>query len=187
MAARYTRPYVDALFAVATPKDAETLRPVLDRFAALLTSSKEIEGFFRNPAVPRERKRGLLDALAKRAGVDGLALRLLHVLLGNGRILRTAEIAKAIQERLDRDQNAVEARLVTPSPLGEAEAEGIRVALEGRTGRTVRLTRSVDPALLGGFVVRVGSEVYDASLAQRLRKTRQALHQRTGSAEGHHG
>jgi F-type H+-transporting ATPase subunit delta len=91
-----------------------------------------------------------------------------------------------VQGRLDRSRNVVEATLVTSAPLAQPEAERLRTALEGRTGRTVRLTRAVDPALLGGFVVRVGSEVYDASLAHRLRKTRQALH--GGAAqEGNHG
>lgn len=184
MAANIARPYVDALFAVAPAGKAEALVPVLTSFARTLDGSPALQGFFRNPAVPRDRKEAALAALAAQAGIEGLALRLLGVLLANRRILRTGEVVRAIRQRLDRQQNMIAARLATAAPLADADAERIRGALEGRTGRTVRLTRDVDPGLLGGFVVRIGSEIYDASLAQRLRKTRQALH---GGAEGQHG
>lgn len=187
MAARFTKPYVDALLSVVDARTAEGMLPPLARFGATLDASAELQGFFRNPAVPRDRKEAALAALAARAGVDETSRRLMRVLLLNGRLLRLGEVVRAVRERVDRERKVVEASLVTAAPLADAEAERIRTALEGRTGRSVRLARAVDPALLGGFVVRVGSEVYDASLAQRLRKTRQALHQGSGSAEGHHG
>lgn len=184
MAERTTRPYVDALFALADARTVEAMLPALSSFAAAVAASPALQGFFRNPAVPRERKEGALDALRAHTGIEGMPGRLLSILLANHRLLQLGDLIRAIQERIDRDRNVVEARLATPAPIPDADAERIRAALEGRTGRTVRLARAVDPALLGGFVVQVGSEVYDASIAQRLKRARQALHQ---GAEGHHG
>jgi F-type H+-transporting ATPase subunit delta len=105
----------------------------------------------------------------------------LSVLLSNRRIAHVSEVIAAVRERLDRDRNVVEARVQAARPLADAEADEIRRALEGRTRRTVRLRTVTDPALLGGFVVRIGSEVYDASLANRLARVREAIHEGTGN------
>lgn len=186
MAERFTRPYVEALFAVAPPDAIAEMLPSLAAFGVTLAASASLQGFFRNPAVPRERKVAAVSSLAAQAGITGVGARLLQILLANRRLLQLPPVVRAIQERLDRDGNVVEAKLVTTAPLAEPDAGRLLAALEGRTRRTVRLTRTVDPALLGGFVVRVGSAVLDASLAHRLRKTRQALHG-GAAAEGHHG
>ncbi len=180
MAAGFPKPYVDALFAVAGSAEAAgALLPDLDRFAEALGASAELRELLRNPAVERARKEALLGAVAEKLGTGPHAARLLSVLLVNRRLAHLSEVIAAVRERLDRDRNVVEARVQSARPLAEAEAGEIRKALEERTRRTVRLGTETVPALLGGFVVRIGSEVYDASLATRLARVRAALHQET--------
>ncbi len=180
MAAAFTNPYVDALLAVAGSVEAAgALLPDLDAFARTLGSSPELRELLRNPAVERVRKADLLGAVTAKLGTAPLAARFLSVLLVNRRLPRLGEVIAAIRERLDRSRNVVEAHLRAARPLADAEAEEIRSALEGRTRRTVRLRTETEPALLGGFVVRIGSEVYDASLASRLARVRAALHEET--------
>ena len=180
MAAGFTKPYVDALLAVAgSAEAASALLPDLDAFARTFGASAELREVLRNPAVERVRKADLLGAVTAKLTTSPLAARLLTVLLLNRRLARVGEVIAAVRERLDRDRNVVEARVQAARPLADAEADGIRTALEGRTRRTVRLRTETAPALLGGFVVQIGSEVYDASLATRLARVRAALHEET--------
>jgi F-type H+-transporting ATPase subunit delta len=177
MAARFTRPYVDALFEVAGSAEAvEALLPGLEGFAATLRDSAELRAVLSNPGVERDRKNALVSAVASRVGMNGLGTRLLTTLLHNGRLLRVAEVAGAARERLDKDRRIVEARVTSAAPLAGGDTARIKGALEAKTSRSVRLVEDVDPALLGGFVVKMGSEVYDASLKQRLERARRALH-----------
>lgn len=182
MAAGFTKPYVDALLAVAgSAEAASALLPDLDAIARTLGTSPELREILRNPAVERSRKADLLAAITAKAGTAPLAARFLSVLLANRRIAHVSEVIAAVRERLDRDRNVVEAHVQAARPLAQAEADAIGKALEGRTQRTVRLKVETDPALLGGFVVRIGSEVYDASLATRLARVRAALHGGSGN------
>jgi F-type H+-transporting ATPase subunit delta len=179
----FTKPYLDALFEVAGSADnVEALLPALASVAAALEASEPLRTFLRNPAVDRPRKSAALSALAKKAGATPLASRLLEALLGNRRITGLGALVKDAQARLDRERNVAEAVLTTAVPL-DAKAHGIfRQVLEKRTKATVRLVPKVDAKLLGGFVIRVGSEVYDCSLAARLDRVKAALHARGGAA-----
>jgi F-type H+-transporting ATPase subunit delta len=181
MAARFTRPYVDALFDVAgSAEKVEALLPGLDAFAASLAHSEELRNVVRNPGVARPQKRAVLKAIAAREEISPLAERLLESLLTNRRLHLLPEVLRALRERLDRDRGIVEASLHTATPLDGDHEKSIRAALERRTGKTVRLKPEVDPVLLGGFVARIGSEIYDASLKSRLERTQHALHHVTG-------
>ncbi len=177
MRARFTKPYVDALFEVAGSAEAvQRLLPGLEDFLRTLRSSDDLRRVLLDPGVERERKNALLKELASRGGVDALGSRFLATLLGNGRLLALGEILGAVRERLDREKNVVEAVVTSAAPLDGGSEGAIRTALEARTKKSVRLKNEVDPALLGGFVVRVASEVYDASLARRLERARRAFH-----------
>jgi len=178
MAAGFTRPYVDALLSVAGSTEAvAALLPDLDGFARALGAAPDLREVLRNPAVDRATKSKLLNAVVAKLGTGPLAARLLAVLLANRRLAHLSDLISAVRERLDREENVVEARVRSARPLEEGEAETLRNALEGRTRRTVRLRPEAEPDLLGGFVVRIGSEVYDASLATRLQRVRAALHE----------
>lgn len=177
MAERFTRPYVDAFFAVAG--SAEGVDGELEPLAAVaraIASSPELAKVLANPGVEKARRKALLDALAEKAGVRTLGARLLDVLLQNRRVHRLPAFLDAVRERLDRERRVLEARVTSARPLDDAVFDALRRMVEGRTGSNVRLVPSVDPALLGGFVVSVGSARLDASLARRLEKARAALH-----------
>jgi F-type H+-transporting ATPase subunit delta len=177
MAAPFARPYVDAFFAVAGSAGAvDTHLPALDSVAAAIASNPDLAKVLANPGIDRPRRKALLDSVAGRAGVDALGARLLDILLLNRRVHRLPEFLAAVRERLDRERRVLEARVASARPLDEAVFEALRRMVEGRTGSTVRVVATVDPALLGGFVVSVGSARLDASLARRLEKARAALH-----------
>jgi F-type H+-transporting ATPase subunit delta len=183
MAANFTKPYVDALFEVLGSAVAiEKLLPSLDAFATLLAESAELRLVLRNPGLDRGRKSAIVQQLATKEGAAPITLRLLNTLLINHRISALSELTRALRLRLDRERRVIEATVRTVAPL-EAETESeIRAALERRSKMNVRIRPIVDPALLAGFVVQIGSEIYDTSLAQRLARTKLALHGGAGAA-----
>jgi len=136
----------------------------------------ELARTLRNPGLPKARREALLQAVAERAGCGALGRRLRGVVLANRRLTALPDLLAAIRKRLDREGNTLEARVATARPLDPALAEEIRALVGRRTAKGIRLVPVVDPALLGGFVVTVGSARYDASLARRLEKAREALH-----------
>lgn len=177
MAERFTRPYVDAFFAVALSADAvDAQLPALDAVAQAIDENPDLAKVLANPGIERTRRKAVLDAVAQQAGVGVLGARLLDVLLQNRRVHRLPAFLAAVRERLDRERRILEARVTSARPLDEAVFETLKRMVEGRTGANVRVVPSVDPALLGGFVVSVGSARLDASLARRLEKARAALH-----------
>jgi len=174
MGAKFARPYVDAFFAVAKDPTAELA--ALEEFRTAYDLTPDLEKVLSNPGLERGKREALLAAVASRVGVPELAGRLLTILLHNGRLPALGELLAAIRAHLDRDTRAVEARIVTAHPADAAVLEALRALVAARTKKTVRLVTAVDPALLGGFVVSVGSARLDASLARRLEKARAALH-----------
>lgn len=182
MAASFTKPYVEAARDAAGSLEAfEALVPELERLASALFATDELRKVVRNPGIPRDRKRAILQEIAARAGLEGLALNLSRVLLANRRLVRLREVIAAIREQADRERHLAEATLATARPLPAAVEAEVSRALAARTGKSIRLKSIVDPGLLGGFVVRVGSEVYDASLAHRLQKAKNSLHAASGN------
>jgi len=174
MSAKFVRPYVDAFFAVA--KDPAAELAALEAFRVAYGLAPELEKILSNPGLERGKREALLNAVAARVGVPEVAGRLLTILLHNGRLPALGELLAAIRAHIDRDTRAVEARIVTAQPADAAVVEALRALVAARTKKTVRLVTAVDPALLGGFVVSVGSARLDASLARRLEKARAAMH-----------
>lgn len=176
MAASFTKPYVDALRQTAgSAEEVEALLAPLHAFADLLRSSQKLRDALADPAVERARRQAVLSSVAEKAGVPPLGRRLLAVLLSNRRLPRLDEVVAAVRRRLDEERRLVAATVTSATPLPDDVRASLERALEQRTRRSVRLATEVDPGLLGGFVVRIGSEVWDASLSHRLRKARHTL------------
>lgn len=181
--AAFARPYVDALFEVAGSADSvEALLPPLDTVARALEASGELRTVLANPGLGRREKRALVASVAAAAKAPELAARLLGALLDRGRLPRLPTVLAAVRQRLDLERGVLEATVRSAAPLGADAEKGIRETLEARSGTRVRLRTELDPSLLSGFVVRLGSEVFDASLSRRLARARKALEGASGAA-----
>ena len=177
MALRFTKPYVDALFAVAGSAEAvETHLPALEAFAAAMSTSTELKNLLLNPGLSPKNRKAVFDAVAARIGLLLLGERLLVLLHKNRRLTRLPDVLAALRARLDSERQTIEARVKSARALDPAVTEKVRLMIEERTKKTVRVVSEVDPGLLGGFVVSVGSARFDASLSRRLEKARAALH-----------
>lgn len=148
---------------------------VIDR---ALAADASLRAFLTAPAVPNDAKAKALEELGRRAGVDETGRRLLEVVLRNRRILQLPQILAGLAEAFDRKSGVSAARITVATPIGEAQQARLEAALQQKVGRRVRVRIDVDPEVLGGFVARIGSEVFDASVAHAIERFR------TGGKEG---
>ena len=175
------RRYARALLDVALEKkQAEPLRAELDGIVGVIAGHRDLASLLANPAVSAERKRKLAEALAKQAKLTDLAARLLTLLGERDRLGELPAIAAAYAKLLNAHRGVVAAEAVSATPLDESQAQAVAKALGGVTGREVDLTTRVDPALVGGMLVKMEGRTYDGSVRARLL----SLRRRLSGAEG---
>jgi F-type H+-transporting ATPase subunit delta len=170
------RRYAKALADVAAGSQA--LEPVQDdlrAFVRLLTEQRELRQFIANPAIARKEAVAAVTDIARALGLRPLAVRFLTLLVESGRLGALEPILRAYEEQVDGRLGRVRATVTWAAPLPEAEQAALRQRLAAVTGKTVYLDARTDPALLGGVVAQIGSQVYDGSLRTQLRRMREEL------------
>jgi F-type H+-transporting ATPase subunit delta len=178
----FARSYAQA-FLQAAPAHYD-VQDFLDRantIAGALAADSRLRAFFGAPAVPEQAKSQALEQLALRVGLDPYARRLLALVLKNRRLLKLPAILSALRAEADRASGVVQARVTVATAIGEVERQRIVQALERTVGKPVRLETSVDEAILGGFVARVGSEVFDASILRAIEQFERQASEGTGA------
>jgi len=168
------RIYAEALFEAA--KDSGRLAEVheeLSDFATAIQETPELRAVLRNPQLESSAKAAILRDLA--GPEDELFSNFLALTAEKGRAGELEEIAKEFERLMAREERRLTVELTTARDLSDAEADGIVKQIEQAAGRKVEATRRVDPALVGGIVLRVGSLQVDASVRGRLERLRQEL------------
>ena len=151
---------------------AKGISAELARFRDALETSRELREVLATPGIESEQKTRLVGEIASRLELSELAKRTLIVLTRNRRINDLAAILEAFDGLINERTGVVTADVVSAETLDENEANRLRQALSKRFGREVELRVSTDPNLLGGFVAKLGSEVYDASVRGRMSRMR---------------
>jgi F-type H+-transporting ATPase subunit delta len=172
-AARYAR----ALLDVATKEsaDLDTIARDLDEFNAFLTGQPSLAGLMLNPAVPAPRKRAAMEQIAAISGVTPIVAKLLILLADRDRLVLLKDVSATYRDFLAERQNVVHAEVTSAEPLSEERVQAVTQRLATVTGKRVSMTTRVDKDIIGGVVARVGSTVYDASIATQLKKIRERL------------
>jgi F-type H+-transporting ATPase subunit delta len=147
----------------------------LRRIASLVNESAALRRVWDNPAVPAEQKRGLLDAIVKREGIERYMRNLIAVLIDHRRMHFLPAIADQLEKELDARLGFAEAQITSARELGDAERRGLEAQIQKLTGKKVRAQFGLDPSLLGGAIVRVGSTIYDGSIRGQLEKIKEAI------------
>ena len=168
------RVYANALFEAA--RDKGKLEPVGEQLTALVEAEREVpelRELLRNPQLdPRARRAALEDVLT---GTDDLLRNFLLVLADKGRAGQLEEIAAEFERLVAENEGIVHAQLTTAVELSDDEAGKLLQQIEQASGRKVEATRTVDPELIGGIVLQVGSHRLDASVRGRLDRLRRQL------------
>jgi F-type H+-transporting ATPase subunit delta len=171
-AARYAR----ALLDVAV-KEADPVRigEQLASFAALVSEHAVLRDALNNPGVPAASKQKLVGELSGRLSLLSPIAKLLQMLAERDRLVLLTELNDVYQERLRDHQQILQAEVTTATPLDAADTDALRTRLQSATGKHVTMTARVDPSLIGGLVARIGSTVYDGSVAAQLARMRDRL------------
>ncbi|MBX5474539.1 MAG: ATP synthase F1 subunit delta [Thermoleophilia bacterium] len=168
------RIYAEALLEAA--KEAGRVAPVreaLADFVAAIERTPELRAALRNPQLDPKAKASILGELA--GEYEPLLSNFLRVVAEKGRAAELEAIAHEFERLIAREERRLSVELTTARELSDEEAERIVRQIEQAAGRTVEATRKVDPDLVGGIVLRVGSLRVDASVRGRLERLRQEL------------
>lgn len=168
--------YASALFDLASENgNVSAVESDLEKLGQALGESPELAGLIRNPQISRGDAGKALDAVADLLALSPLTRNFLGVLSGNRRLARLPEIIRAFSTIAAHARGEATAEVSTAHALGEDQIEALRQKLEAREGRNVKIRASVDPELLGGLVVTIGSKRIDSSIRTRLNSLAQAM------------
>jgi F-type H+-transporting ATPase subunit delta len=168
--------YAQALFDLAKEKGRlSQVEADLKSFKAMRAESADLRRLLGSPGYAADDKMKALMALAAAAKFEPSTSRFLGLMGKNGRASAIASAITALEALAAADRGAVSAEVTTAVKLTAAQEAGLKAALRQALGKDPEITTAVDPAILGGLKVRVGSRLYDASLRSRLDSLRFAL------------
>jgi F-type H+-transporting ATPase subunit delta len=168
--------YANALFELAREQDAlDQVAENLQGLRALLAESGDLRRLIRSPVISREEQGRAIVALAERAGFHQLTRQFVGLLAHKRRLFALPQIIAVYLEMLSEHKGEVRAELTSAVELSTAQLEAVKERLTASIGQTVTVATAVDPGLLGGLVVRVGSRMIDASLRTKLQRLELAM------------
>jgi F-type H+-transporting ATPase subunit delta len=168
--------YATALADIALAQGAaEPASRQLADFGAVYAESAELRNFLASPAVDRGAKHGVIEKLVARLGASKILRNFLFVIADHQRTHILPEIIVAFQGVVRQRQGIAEAEISSAVELNATQKAEFAFTLERLTGKRVEANYSLEPALLGGAVVRIGDTIYDGSLRKRLNEMRARL------------
>jgi len=172
MAARYAT----ALFDLAAEANAiDAVKADLDRFDALVAESADLTRLVRSPVFSADEQLHALGAVIERAGIGGLAANFLKLVTSNRRLFAVRDMIRAFRDLVARHKGEITAQVTVAEPLKNEHTEALRAALKSVSGKDVDLDIKIDPAIIGGLVVKLGSRMVDTSLRTKLNAIRHAM------------
>jgi len=168
--------YASALFDLASENGVVTaVESDLDNLGEALKGSDDLAALIRNPKVSREAAARAIDAVAGLLGLSTLTRNFLGVLAGNRRLSALPEIVRAFSTIAAAQRGEVTAEVTSAHKLDDDQLVQLAAKLKAREGKEVKIKASVDPEILGGLVVRIGSRQIDGSIRTRLNSLAQAM------------
>jgi len=168
--------YASALFDLASENGTVTaVESDLETLSRALAESADFSALIASPKVSRGDAEKTLAALSSAMKLSPLTSNFVGVLATNRRLRQLPNIIRAFRAIAAAQRGEVTAEVTSAHPLTDAQVETLRQKLTAREGRTVKLTTGIDPDLLGGLVVTLGSKRIDASIRTRLNTLAQAM------------
>ncbi len=168
--------YASALFDLASENGSvSAVESDLETIGQAITGSDDFAALIRNPQIGRKDAAQAMDAVAGVLGLSPLTKNFIGVLAGNRRLSALPEIIRAFAAIAAAQRGEATAEVTSAHALSDDQVEQLRQKLEVREGRKVKIKTSVDPDLLGGLVVTIGSKRIDSSIRTRLNSLAQAM------------
>ena len=168
--------YASSLFELALEANAvDAVSADLDRFQRLLDESEDLKRLIASPVFSAEDQTKALVAVCQSAGISGLVGNFLKVVAGNRRLFALPGMIKAFRVIAARHRGEITAEVTSAHALTQAQENELKAALKGVTGKDVTIAVTVDPSILGGLIVKVGSRQIDTSLRTKLSTLKLAM------------
>ena len=168
--------YASALFDLARDqRQIESVGTSLEALSQALVDSKEFNELVTSPLVSREEAGQAFAALAPRLGLDPVTANFLGVLARNGRKSQLGSVIRAFRRLAAEHRGETTAEILTARPLNDDQLAALRQQLRTRARRDVNIEATVDSNILGGIVVKLGSQQIDASIRTKLNRLAQAM------------
>jgi F-type H+-transporting ATPase subunit delta len=168
--------YATALFELAREQNAiDRTKVDLDRFEALVTEVADLARLLRSPVFSAEEQTRALSGVLDRVGIDGLAANVLKLLGTNRRLFAALDVARAYRALVAKHKGEVTAEVTVAEQPSEAQLAAIKDALAAVTKKDVQMKVKVEPSIIGGLVVKLGSRMVDSSLRTKLNAMKVAM------------
>jgi F-type H+-transporting ATPase subunit delta len=168
--------YAAALFELAEEqKSVDAVSADLAAFRKAMAANADLARVVKSPVFSRADQGRALNAVLNKMGAEALTIRFLLLLTAKRRLFALTGIIAAYERRVAASRGETAAEVISARPLADGELSELKAALKARLGREPRLDAKVDPALLGGLVVKVGSRMIDSSLRTKLQGFRAAM------------
>jgi F-type H+-transporting ATPase subunit delta len=168
--------YAAALFDLAREANAiDAVKADLDRFNALIAESPDLMRLVRSPVFSTDVQLQALAAVLERAGISGLAAKFLKLVTANRRLFAVRDMVKGFRELVADHKGEATAEVTVAEQLKDDHVAALKSALKAVSGKDVDLNVKVDPAIIGGLVVKLGSRMVDTSLRTKLNAVRHAM------------
>jgi len=169
--------YATALFELARDNKAvDAVKKDLDQFDALANGSADLNRLVRSPVFGADEQLKALSAILAKAGITGLAANFLRVITTNRRLFAVRDMIRAYRALVAQHKGEVIAQVTVAEKLNDKNLDALKSALKSVTGgKDIDLEVKVDPAIIGGLIVKVGSRMVDSSLRTKLNSIKFAM------------
>jgi F-type H+-transporting ATPase subunit delta len=169
--------YGNALFELARDSKAvDAVKADLERFDTLIADNPDLNRMVRSPVFGADEQLRALAAILDKAGIKGLAANFLRVITTNRRLFAVRDMIRAYRMLAARQKGEVIAEVTVAEPLSDKNIGALKDALKSVTGgKDIDLDMNVDPAIIGGLIVKVGSRMVDSSLRTKLNAIKIAM------------
>lgn len=168
--------YATALFDLARDeKIVDAVMADLTTFEAMMADSEDLTRLVRSPIFGAEVQAKALSAVLDKAGIIGISAKFLKLLTANRRLFAVRDVIRAFRALVAKFKGEATADVTVAEPLTDKNLDALKTALKSVTGKDVALNVNVDPAIIGGLIVKLGSRMVDSSLRTKLNSIKHAM------------
>ena len=161
--------YASALFALALESKAiDKVQADLDVFLGMMESSADLQRLISSPIFSADQQADAIAALLVKAKISGLTANFLGLVANNSRLFAVHGMIKAFRGLVADHRGEVAADVTSATALTPAQMKSLKTVLNSAVGKKVQIAQHVDPAVLGGMIVKVGSRMIDTTLRTKL-------------------
>jgi F-type H+-transporting ATPase subunit delta len=168
--------YANALFDLARETNAiDAVKADLERFDTLVAENPDLNRLVRSPVFSAAEQLQALAAVLERAGIGGLTAKFLKLITANRRLFAVRDMVRAYRKLVAEHKGEATAEVTVAERLKDEHLSALRAALKSVSGKDVDLAIKVDPTIIGGLVVKLGSRMVDTSLRSKLNAIKHAM------------